>query len=74
MAVLCGHAHTGATSTFAGRPVLVAPGVVSTLILPSEAAMVAAGAVLNPDLPPGFSVHLWADGRLTSHVRVLSMG
>ena len=36
VAVLCGHAHTAAASTFAGRPLLVAPGVVSTVRLPWE--------------------------------------
>ena len=35
-AFLCGHAHTAAATTFAGRPLLVAPGVVSTLRLPWE--------------------------------------
>src|SRR5581483_6906167 len=36
VALLCGHAHSPAASTFAGRPLLVAPGVVSTLLLPFE--------------------------------------
>lgn len=35
-AILCGHAHTPAATTFAGRPLLVAPGVASTLRLPWE--------------------------------------
>ncbi|MFF0205695.1 hypothetical protein [Streptomyces sp. NPDC005017] len=35
-AFLCGHAHTAAAPTFAGRPVLVASGVVSTVRLPRE--------------------------------------
>ncbi|MFI2764506.1 metallophosphoesterase [Streptomyces echinatus] len=35
-AFLCGHAHTGAATVFAGRPLLVAPGVVSTTRLPWE--------------------------------------
>lgn len=30
-AILCGHAHTPAAATFAGRPLLVAPGVTSTV-------------------------------------------
>ena len=34
--LLCGHAHTAAATTFAGRPLLVAPGVVSTLRLPGS--------------------------------------
>src|SRR6185295_2138797 len=36
VAFLRGHAHTAATTTFAGRPLVVAPGVVSTLNLPWE--------------------------------------
>src|SRR5690242_19376487 len=31
VATLCGHAHTAAAGTFAGRPLIVAPGVVSTM-------------------------------------------
>ncbi len=67
-ALLCGHAHTAAVTTFAGRPVLVAPGVVSTLLLPAEGA-----DLIDPALPPGLTVHLWHEGRLTSHVRSLPM-
>jgi len=36
VALLCGHAHTAAVSTFAGRPLVAAPGVVSTSMLPFE--------------------------------------
>jgi Icc protein len=67
VAVLCGHAHTAAASTFAGVPVLVAPGVVSTLLLPWEN-----GAVVDLDLPPGLAFHiLHDDRRLTTHYRVV---
>nr|WP_041313404.1 metallophosphoesterase [Saccharothrix espanaensis] len=66
LAVLCGHAHTGATSTFAGRPVLVAPGVVSTLLLPWESTR-----VVDRDLPPALAFHVLADGRITTHYRVV---
>jgi 3',5'-cyclic AMP phosphodiesterase CpdA len=65
VAVLCGHAHTAAATTFAGRPVLVAPGVVSTLRLPGEE-----GGVADYDAPPGLMIHvLDDDGRLTTHYR-----
>ncbi|TMR07523.1 phosphodiesterase [Actinomadura soli] len=65
VAVLCGHAHTAAATTFAGRPLLVAPGVVSTLRLPGED-----GGIADYDAPPGFAVHvLDDDGRLTTHFR-----
>ncbi|MEV0679234.1 metallophosphoesterase [Actinosynnema sp. NPDC050436] len=66
LAVLCGHAHTGAASTFAGRPVLVAPGVVSTLVLPWES-----DAVMDLDLPPALAFHVLDGGRLTTHYRVV---
>lgn len=67
VAVLCGHAHTAAASTFAGRPLLVAPGVVSTLKLPWEH-----GDVLDYDLPPAIAFHVLDEGRrLTTHYRVI---
>lgn len=65
--VLCGHAHTPAATTFAGRPLLVAPGVVSTLTLPWEH-----GDVLDYSLPPAVAFHILdGDRRLTTHFRVL---
>ena len=56
VAVLCGHAHTGATTTFAGRPLVVAPGVVSTAVLPFEST-----AVVDYGLPPAVAFHLFDD-------------
>ncbi|MFD8672947.1 phosphodiesterase [Streptomyces seoulensis] len=67
VAVLTGHAHTAAASTFAARPLLVAPATTWTLRLPWE----------GPDLadrtqPPGIAFHvLDEDRRLTSHYRVV---
>ncbi len=67
-AVLCGHAHTAAASTFAGRPLLIAPGVASTLPLAFECD------VIDESLPPGLALHvLDDDGRLTTHYRFLPM-
>jgi Icc protein len=67
VAVLCGHAHTGAASTFAGRPVIVSPGVVSTAMLPWEDDQ-----VLNFELPPAVAFHILDDElRLTTHYRVV---
>ncbi|SHF38428.1 metallophosphoesterase [Streptoalloteichus hindustanus] len=67
VAVLCGHAHTAAASTFAGRPLLVAPGVVSTLRLPWES-----GRTLDHNLPPALAFHVLDDDRrLTTHYRVI---
>jgi 3',5'-cyclic-AMP phosphodiesterase len=67
VAVLTGHAHTAAASTFAGRPCLVAPGVVSTLRLPAERA-----GDLDYDLPPAVALHFLEDGLLTTHFRVVT--
>jgi 3',5'-cyclic AMP phosphodiesterase CpdA len=67
VAVLCGHAHTPAATTFAGRPLLVAPSVVSTLRLPWEH-----GDVLDASLPPAIAFHILdGDRRLTTHYRVI---
>ena len=67
VAVLCGHAHTPAATTFAGLPLLVAPGVVSTLVLPWEGAGPA-----DYQAPPGFAFHVLDDQRrLTTHYRVV---
>jgi 3',5'-cyclic-AMP phosphodiesterase len=67
VALLCGHAHTAAASTFAGRPLLVAPGVASTLLLPFES-----DAVLDRDAPPMLALHILdQDRRLTTHYRVV---
>lgn len=66
--VLCGHAHTGAASTFAGLPLLVAPGVVSTLVLPWES-----DAILDREWPPAIAFHVLDDDRrLTTHYRVVT--
>ncbi|WP_309110962.1 metallophosphoesterase [Saccharothrix sp.] len=66
--VLCGHAHTGAASTFAGIPLRVAPGVASTLLLPWES-----DRVIDLDLPPAVAFHVLSDDRrLTTHYRVVA--
>jgi 3',5'-cyclic AMP phosphodiesterase CpdA len=66
VAVLTGHAHTGAATTFAGLPLRVAPGVASTVKLPWEP-----GDGLDRTLPPAFSFHILDGGRLTTHHRAL---
>ncbi|NDU71092.1 phosphodiesterase [Actinomadura sp. DSM 109109] len=64
VALLCGHAHTAAATTFAGRPLLVAPGVVSTLRLPWQE-----GGIVDHDAPPGVAFHVLDEGRLSTHYR-----
>jgi 3',5'-cyclic-AMP phosphodiesterase len=68
-AVLCGHAHTGATSTFAGKPLVVAPGIVSTLAPPWEST---AEYGVEYGLPPAFAYHVFANGDLVTHFRALA--
>jgi 3',5'-cyclic AMP phosphodiesterase CpdA len=66
VAVLCGHAHTAATTTFAGRPLVVAPGVVSTIVLPFEG-----DHVVDHGLPPAIAFHVVGDRGLVTHFRSL---
>lgn len=70
VAFLCGHAHTAAASTFADRPILVAPGVTSTLLLPWES-----DSDIDMEAPPALAFHIFdeATRRLTTHYRVLPL-
>jgi Icc protein len=68
VAVLCGHAHTAAATTFAGKPLRVAPGVLSTLMLPWES-----DKLVDYGLPPAFAFHVLDDDwQLTTHYRTVS--
>lgn len=73
--MLCGHAHTPAVTTFAGRPLLMAPGVVSSSRLPFEPNADRAwedGGPVDFDQPPMVAFHLLHDGnRLTTHFRAV---
>ncbi|NUT34320.1 MAG: phosphodiesterase [Hamadaea sp.] len=74
LAVLCGHVHAGAATTFAGRPLLTAPGVVSTTRLPwtTDAEFTWAN-VADRDDPPGIAYHVVdAAGRIMTHFRVVT--
>jgi Icc protein len=67
VAILCGHGHTPAATTFAGRPLLVAPGVLSTIVLPWEQ-----GDIVDDEAPPAVAFHILGDDRrLTTHYRVV---
>ena len=69
VAVLCGHAHTAAATTFAGRPLLVAPGVLSTGVTPWDVSVTADYAA-----PPAVAYHILGDdGRLTTHYRSVDL-
>jgi 3',5'-cyclic-AMP phosphodiesterase len=75
VAVLCGHAHMAVTATFAGRPVVVAPGVASTLrphwTVPGPLTWDNAA---DRDAPPGVAFHLLDDGgQLTTQIRTVPL-
>lgn len=72
VAVLCGHAHSAAVSTFGGRPVVVAPGVVSTVRLPWTTAEELTWAnTTDYDDEPAVAFHVFDQGRLTTHFRAV---
>lgn len=66
VALLAGHAHTAAATRFAGLPLLVAPGVVSTVVLPWEGG----DELVHRDRPPALAFHVIDDDwRVTTHYR-----
>lgn len=66
-ATLVGHNHTACATTFAGRPMLIGGGVVSTVTLDQEPLP----HVWN-DAPPSLAVHLVRDdGRIITHWRAI---
>lgn len=66
IAVLAGHAHTAAASSFASRPVLLAPAVTWSLVMPPQPA-----AIADLEAPVGFALHAVQDGRITTHFRTV---
>ncbi|WP_017541595.1 metallophosphoesterase [Nocardiopsis halophila] len=72
VAMLCGHVHSAAATTFAGRPLLVAPAVASTLRTDWEPADGAGGAGGAHEAPVMIAFHhIGADGRVTTHYRAV---
>jgi Icc protein len=68
-AFLCGHAHTAAATTFAGRPLRVTPGVASTARLPWE-RHAHPEDYIDLDQLPALAFHALTDeGQLTTHYR-----
>ncbi|GAA1570488.1 metallophosphoesterase [Kribbella sancticallisti] len=55
-ALLTGHVHNGASTTFAGHPLLVAPGIRSTAPLPFEPP--AAKGLVDLQAAPGLAIHV----------------
>jgi Icc protein len=67
VAVLAGHVHTPAATTFAGLPLLIAPSVISTVLLPWEGE-----EVMDNEAPAALAFHILDDERrLTTHFRVI---
>ena len=77
VALLAGHIHSGAATTFAGLPLRIAPGVVSGTQLPAEPGgdrPVAQGWPVDLEaLPSVLLHHLHDDGRVTTHQRVVPL-
>ncbi|MEO3745054.1 metallophosphoesterase [Plantactinospora sp. B5E13] len=68
VAVLTGHAHTAASTWFAGRPLVVGPAITWTLRMPWEGDSAA-----DRDAPPALAYHVLDDeGQLTTHFRVVA--
>lgn len=70
VALLCGHFHRAMTGRFEGIPVVVCPPTspwASLALAPFDPDQLD-GRPMVVDLPPGYAIHLWRDGRLTSHV------
>lgn len=59
-ALLAGHVHNGIASSFAGLPLLVAPGIRSTVPLPFEPT--AAAGLVDVTAPPGLALHTYVPG------------
>ncbi|WP_061290585.1 metallophosphoesterase [Herbidospora cretacea] len=68
VAVISGHAHTAGATTFAGLPLLLGPGVVSTSLTPYETE---ARPPVTLDEPPGFALHVFDGEHLATHYRVV---
>jgi 3',5'-cyclic AMP phosphodiesterase CpdA len=58
-AILTGHVHNAIVTTFAGHPVLGAPGIRSSVPLPFEPST---GSVVDPAAHPGLAFHIHTPG------------
>jgi Icc protein len=64
--VLVGHAHLAAASSFAGRPLVVAPSVTYAIRLPWESDQPA-----DRDQPPGIALHFLSDDGLFTRFKTV---
>lgn len=60
-AILCGHVHTAAVSSFGGVPLLIAPGVVSALRPDPDHQ-----SLVDRTQPPGMALHSFEHGIVTT--------
>ncbi|MGH8891350.1 MAG: metallophosphoesterase [Acidothermaceae bacterium] len=65
VAVLAGHVHSAMSATFAGHPLVIAPGVSTTVTLPWEASDVS----MHTSEPPGVAFHVVTGRRVVTHFR-----
>ncbi len=67
VAILTGHAHTPAATTFAGLPLLISPSVISTITLPWDG-----DGLVDEEPPAALAYHILDDERrLITHFRVV---
>lgn len=73
VAVLAGHVHGSIATTVAGRPLRIAPGIASELLLPWEVTH-DGPPLFDLDAPPAIAYHvIHDDGRVTSHHRTVAL-
>ncbi|VFB01217.1 3',5'-cyclic adenosine monophosphate phosphodiesterase CpdA [Nocardia cyriacigeorgica] len=73
LAVLTGHAHSAATTTFAGKPLLVAPSTAS--VLGGEWELALPDHVMDYAPDPAVALHVIDENHaLTTHFRTVPMG
>ena len=58
-----------AATSFAARPVVLAPAVTWTLVMPPQP-----GRIADREAPVGYALHSVVDGRLTTHFRSVPGG
>lgn len=68
---LVGHTHVPTVTSFADRPLIVAPGTASTLRLDWE-PVPNGQSPLDASVPPALALHLIEDGRLTTMFRSIT--
>ncbi len=70
--LVCGHLHRAFTTRFAGHPLIAGPAawIQLSLNLSPVDMRVADGREILVQEPPGFLLHMWGEGRLTTHIAV----